>query len=804
MKNLVLSILILSSLSVLGQNVFINGTVTDSKSGESILSANIYDKNTYQGTTTNNYGFYVLNLQKGKVLLTCSYVGYSDFQLELNVNNDTTINISLEQNLAIEEVVVSNISPRKTVESTQMSQIELKVMDIKSAPALLGEVDILKTLQTLPGVQGGTEGSSGFYVRGGAPDQNLILLDGVPVYNASHLFGFFSVFNADAIKNVTLIKGGFPARYGGRISSVVDIRMKEGDMKEFHGEGSIGLISSKLTLEGPIKKDTTSFLISGRRTYYDLITYPFQYHYNNKYDDGGTTLFGAYFYDVNAKINHKLSDKDRLFLSTYIGKDRFYIKEEYSQENDSYSYSSKDYSGILWGNITAAARWNHRFSGKLFSNLTVLFSDYTFTTYSQNESYSFDSINEYSSSTDLEYYSRIRNYGLKYEFDYPLSSKHYLRFGFSNTFYHFSPGVGVFSDSFSESGFDTDTSVGTKNIPGNETFIYFEDEYTISDRLKTNLGVHVSSFQLRDKTYFSPEPRISVRYLLTDNLSLKASYVWMSQYINLLTNSTIGLPTDLWIPSTGKLLPQKSWQSALGLAYNLNNTYQFTVEAYYKKMNNMVEFAEGYGFFNLGINDLDEITTQGSGYSYGAEFMLQKSEGKLRGWLSYTLSWSNRKFAEISYGQEFPFKYDRRHSVAIVTNYDLKQNINIGLGWTYYTGNAFSFADQEAISVKEIYTQLYTDNSYQTDIDTYDYIENRNNYRMPAYHRLDVGINFKKKLKRTTRTWSFGAYNAYNRKNAFSLYERTEYDESISEEIMVMYQLTLFTIIPYLRYSLKF
>lgn len=794
------------------QKVKISGNIIDAESGESMLSANVYDEISLTGTVSNNYGYYVLQVDAGKIRLVCSYIGYNPFVLEFTARKDTVIDIALSQNLSIEEVVVTDKGPQRTVESTQMSQIELKVADIKSAPVLLGETDIMKTLQLMPGVQGGTEGSSGFFVRGGAPDQNLILLDGVPVYNVNHLFGFFSVFNADAVKNVTLIKGGFPARYGGRLSSVVDIRMKEGNMKRWRGEGSIGLLSSKITVEGPVKKDTASLLVSGRRTYYDLLTYPFQIMYNKSYgSENGKTWFGAYFYDLNLKYNQILSSKDRIYISAYLGKDKFFARNKYEFESGSEYTNNNTKFGLGWGNITTALRWNHIYGGKIFSNLTATFSDYTFST---NIEDSYESRSEnYNDAYDLnvEYYSRIRDYGLQYDFDYPVNSRNYVRFGVNNTLHLFSPGVGAFREDADVEGWSFDTAVGVKNIPGNEFYAYIEDDINLTSRLKANIGGHFSVFMIKGKTYFSPEPRLSARYLLTDALSFKASYVWMTQYINLVTNSTIGLPTDLWVPSTKKLLPQKARQVATGFAYNLKNKYEFTLEGYYKEMENLVEFAEGSGFFSLGFNELDDITTQGIGKSYGAEFMIQKSSGRARGWISYTLSKSDRTFEEISYGRTFPFKYDRRHVIAIVGTFDVTPNINISAGWTYYTGNAFTLPNEKAISaswyerelsgVEDYYNYMYSEGSdYSED----GYFETRNNYRMPNYHRLDIGFNFKKQLRRAERTWSFGAYNAYFRPNAFMIYEGYNYNQYTGESKRVMKQISIFPFVPYFKYALKF
>jgi outer membrane receptor for ferrienterochelin and colicin len=810
LKYLVATACLLFAVSLTAQKVTISGKIYDIESGEMCISASIYDELTMNGTVTNNYGYYAMRVSMGKVRLMCSYVGCPPVIMEMEILKDTTLNIGLITSVNLDEVVVVDKSPKQRVQSTQMSQVEMRVGDIKSSPVLLGETDIIKSLQLMPGVQSGTEGSAGFFVRGGAPDQNLILLDGVPVYNVNHLFGFFSVFNADAIKNVTLIKGGFPARYGGRLSSVVDIRMKEGNMKEFHVDGSIGLIASNLTIEGPIKKDKTSFIVSGRRTYYDLISLPFQRALNRRSLGADEKIsLQAFFYDLNAKVNHIISEKDRVYLSVYTGRDKFGLIEKYHSTTNDYEMESATEAGIQWGNITTAIRWNHQYSKRLFSNLTATFSDFTFDTYMTDASSFLTDSTEERESSDMDYYSRIRDYGLKYDFDLPLNERNYLRFGISNTLHTFSPGVGVFTQDYSQDEWDLDTTIGKKDIPGNEFYVYFEDEIGILPSLKANIGTQVSVFSVKNKTYVSPEPRLSFRYLVNDNLSIKASYVWMTQYINLLTNTTIGLPTDLWIPSTDSLRPQKAWQAALGVSYSLFDEFEFTVEGYYKQMRNLVEFGEGYGFLSMGFTDLEDIVTQGKGESYGAEVMIQKSTGKFRGWISYTLSWSNREFNEISYGRKFPFTYDRRHNIAVVINYDLFKNISFGSSWVYYSGNAFTLPDELGISPYwapmlnaggHVPSSLYYDNNTYTN----GYFEYRNNYKMPAYHRLDVGFNFKKKLKRAERTWSVGAYNLYNRRNAFMVYQVEEWDEETGNFVSKLKKITIFPIIPYFRYALKF
>jgi hypothetical protein len=616
------------------------------------------------------------------------------------------------------------------------------------------------------------------------------------------LFGFFSVFNTDAIKNVRLIKGGFPARYGGRLSSVVDIRMKEGNKKEWKGEGSVGILSSKITVEGPIKKDTSSLIISGRRTYYDLFTYPVQFFYNKSSRDNINV--GAFFYDLNLKYNKILKNNDRIYLSTYLGKDKFYAKgtNNYNYLNNEEEYESNgDYSyGLKWGNVTTALRWNHIFNKKLFSNLTATFSNYSFISNQSNSSteYKMDTIIN-SVHFESNYYSRIRDYGIKYDFDWPLNDKNYIRFGTSSVIHIFSPGVSAVHATNTEETWKIDSTFGDKNIPSVEFHAYIEDDIKLTSRLKANLGGHFSMFIVNGKTYYSPEPRISARFLITNRLSIKASYVLMTQYINLLTNSTVGLPTDLWAPSTKKLLPQRTWQAATCFAYNLNNKYEITIESYYKEMENLVEFAEGSGFYNLSLSDLDDIATQGTGKSYGLELMVQKSSGKLRGHLSYTLSRSDRKFEEISYGRTFPFTYDRRHVISAIATYDINDRVNLSGGWVYYTGRAFTLTDEKIVSTHIIEQDIYGGIIENVQIKPLSPRENkhfeiRNNYRMPAYHRMDVGVNFKKQRKRALRTWSFGAYNTYLRQNAFMIYEK---ENSIK-------QIALLPFVPYLRYGLKF
>lgn len=796
------------SHTVQGQRYALSGHVTDKETGETLLSANIYEESSLKGTVSNNYGFYSLVLPAGKIKLVCSFIGYQTQLIEIELTKDSLVNFELDPVLEIDEVVITDKGPEQRVRSSQMSMVELPVIQVRQLPVLLGEIDIIKSLQLMPGVQSGMEGSTGLYVRGGGPDQNLILLDGVPVYNVNHLFGFLSVFNADAIKSVSLIKGGFPARYGGRLSSVIDIRMKEGNMKQFRSDISVGLISSKITFEGPIIKNKTSFIVSGRRSYLDLLSYPIQQWFNDlNYEDNTTSFAGFYFYDLNAKVNHIFNEKNRLYLSGYLGKDKFYFNNDYFYEDTRDTYLTEDntHAGIGWGNATVALRWNHVFSNRLFSNLTATFSDFTFITEMSEYEHLIREDMETENEVMFEYYSRIRDYGLRYDFEYNPLTSHYIRFGFNNTVHTFSPGVLVFEQDLNDEGMDT--TFGNINIPANEFMAYIEDDISISNKVKVNVGFQYSNFYLEDTTYHSYEPRISGRILLTDRFSIKASFVRMSQYLNLLTNSTIGLPTDLWIPSTRNIHPQRAWQVAAGGAIALGSQYEITLEGFYKEMENLVEYKEGSSFFELNT-DWESVVTQGKGESYGVELFAQKSGNKASGWIGYTLSWSLRQFDDISYGKPFPYKYDRRHDVAIVFTYTFNDRINVGLNWVFSTGNSLTLGDQRYISHDAIvsgesafyepYMDMFGGGAFTS------YFETRNSFRMPAYHRLDWSVNLPKQGKWYKRVLSFGVYNTYGRLNPFFVYEGEVYNPETGQSRTVLKQVTLLSFVPFIRYGISF
>jgi outer membrane receptor for ferrienterochelin and colicin len=766
----------------------ISGYLRDSVSKEALIGATVHLPQTTQGTSSNQYGFYSITLPEGNVSITCSYVGYTPQTHNLILTADTILNVGLAGATLIGEVVVSaTAKAEKIQETTRMSTIKVPIAQIKALPAFLGEVDVLKTLQLMPGIQSGGEGSSGLYVRGGGPDQNLILLDGVPVYNASHLFGFFSVFNADAINNIELLKGGFPSRYGGRVSSVIDINMKEGNMQEWHGEGSVGVVAARLTLEGPLVKDKASFIVSARRTYIDMLIAPIIAAASSA---TGTDLsVGYYFYDLNAKVNYRLSDRDRIYLSAYMGDDKFYADATTSDYDDTKVRSD---NGLVWGNVTTALRWNHVFTNQLFCNTTLTYSRYRMNIYSKNSmSNAFlDADNYY---VAMSYLSGIHDWSGRVAFDYLPSPDHYIRFGGTVIRHTFSPGsLGM---ELTGASFD-DLQLPDMSAPEINAWeydVYVEDDIKLTDKVKTNVGLRASAFATRGKFYAQLEPRISARYLLTDDLAAKAAYSRMTQNVHLLTNAGLGLPTDLWVPTTDEIHPQTSNQVAAGLAYNLFNEYELSMEGYYKTMNNVLEYKEGASTFGNNSKQWESNIIQGQGWSYGVEFFAQKKAGALTGWLGYTLSFTDRQFAELNGGNAFPYRYDRRHDVSVVVAYKVSKRFECSATWVYGTGNSITLP----IGVSMVANPL---NPTVTKT-VYEYGD-RNGYRMEPYHRLDLSVTFIKERRRYERLWILSVYNAYNRHNPYYL-DVSEGSNSRGTTFK-FHQVSLFPIIPSVSYQFRF
>lgn len=775
-------VFILLPLLIFSQkNHTISGYVKEKGTGELLIGVNIYIKGTQIGTVSNNYGFYSLTLSEGKKEITYSYIGFSPIVKKFNLVNDTVINISLNTSVELEGVEILGDKSERISDDVQMSLIKVPIKQVKEIPALLGERDVFKVLQLMPGVRSGGEGNSGLYVRGGGPDQNLIILDEAPVYNAYHLFGFFSVFNGDALKSVELMKGGFPARYGGRLSSVLDISMKDGNNEKFGGEGSVGLISSRLMLEGPIKKKKSSFIISGRRTYVDVLSIPIQ----KAYLDGEVS--GYYFYDLNAKVNYEINNKNKVYLSSYFGRDKFYA-----------GYSEPDYSekfNLFWQNFTATARWNHQFNNKLFSNASLIYSRYKFDV---GEEYKEDGGDNY----NLDYFSGIEDYGGKYDMYFIPNTTHYIRMGAIVTRHLFTPSALVVKGS----SLPKDLESNAKKIYSLESGIYIEDEIKLG-RSKVNAGLRFTNFLVNKRAYYSLEPRLLYSYMINDNLSFKASYAFMNQYIHLLSTTGISLPIDLWVPSTDLVRPKKSHQVAMGLAKDfIHPSFSLSLEGYYKTMKNIIAYKEGASFMNINGFDnnqdfnYEDAVTVGDGKSYGAELLLQKKYGVLTGWIGYTLSWTKYQFDDLNFGEEFYPRHDRRHDISVVAIYKPNKKITLSGTWVYGSGDAITLQKAEFKGI--MHDPLNQEYYYTSSL--YDYGK-KNDFRMVPYHRLDFGIQFHKNLKwGGKRTIEVSIYNVYNRANPFFYYIGEEFQQQTQTYKTVLKQISLFPIIPSVSYYLKF
>ena len=773
----------LVTTSVFAQKKYtVSGYIKDAESGETVIAANIVVKSK-SGILSNQYGYWSVTLVEGAHQIIASHVGYKPAIISINLTKDTTINIALQNGTNLSETVVVTSSKRENnIKAAQMGKISLPIDQIKGVPAFMGEVDLLKVVQLLPGVRNAGECSSGIYVRGGGPDQNLIMLDDAVVYNTGHLFGFFSIFNADAIKNVSLIKGGMPAQYGGRLSSVLDVSMKEGNNQKFQTEGGTGLIASRFSVQGPIKKDKASFIISGRRTYIDALTKPFV---NKESQFAGS---GYYFYDLNAKINYKFNEKDRLYMSGYFGRDVF----TFSNNKQSLKVN------IPWGNATGTIRWNHVFNRKLFANTTGVYNDYNFT---------FKGIQN---NFEIKLASGIRDLTIKQDYDYYPASNHKLKFGWLYTYHRFTPSVVsgrqdsiVFNPQSAQVKF------------ANEAAVYVQDDWDMSKKFKLNVGLRYSSFSQIGaykiyktdinenridstvfkrgqtvKAYGGLEPRLTLRYELNNETSIKASVTRNLQYIHLVSNSGTTLPTDIWVPSTYKVKPQISWLYAAGLFKNFKeNMYETSIEVYYKSMDNQIEYREGYT--NNSLKDIEDDFIFGKGWSYGTELFINKTKGKFTGWIGYTLSWTNRKFTQLNQGNVYPAKYDRRNDMSIVAMYTLNKKWKFSAAFVYGTGSATTLPERFYF-INGVISQEYS---------------KVNQYRLPAYHRVDLSATLtpKKNEKRKMKTeWVFSIYNAYSRQNPYFIYfdqTGSPFDGTLKIQAK---QVSLFPIIPAVTYNFKF
>lgn len=753
------------------QKVTLSGYIRDCKTGEELAGATVYIEDRETGTIANSYGFYSITLPEADYNIRFSYIGYEKKVLTVKLTAGKMLNVELcETPTTIKEVVVTAEEPENgNITSRQMSTENLSIKEIKSLPVLFGEQDILKTIQLLPGVQSAGDGNSGFYVRGGGIDQNLILLDEAPVYNASHLLGFFSVFNSDIIKEVKVMKGGIPANYGGRLSSVVDVSMKNGNMKKYSVSGGVGLINARIAAEGPVVKDKGSFIVAGRRTYTDIFL-PLS-------NDPQVKNSKLYFYDLNAKVNYRINENNRVYLSGYFGRDDFDFYDNFN---------------LNWGNYTGTLRWNHIFNRKLFMNTSFIASNYDYY------------VGFGGGSDNFAVQSSLKDFNIKADFQYYRKPESTFKFGFSSFYHTFAPGTvisganGPLPNTDLEKKYAVDNAVylvhnidrfervkfttgfritGFSQIgPGN--VLIYDDNDVVTDTLTFSKNKII-------KTYFGFEPRLIMTVLLSENSSVKASYTRTQQYLHLLSNTTSAKPTDLWIPSSYYVKPEIARQVAAGYYQNFfNNTFETSVELYYKKLRNQIDFKNGA--YLLVNTDIETLLTFGEGRAYGVEFFIKKKKGNFTGWISYTWSKSERQFDDINNGAVFPAKQDRRNDISIVANYKAGKNWTVSAVWVYFTGNAATFPGGK-YEIEGQPVSLYTE---------------RNGYRMPDYHRLDISATWSfKKRKNYESSLVFSIYNVYARENAYSIEFRTNEDNPETSEAV---RLTLFKAVPSITYNFKF
>lgn len=792
-KRLVSILLLLAFGNVWAQTV--SGTVTDISSGETLIGATVLDESSGKGTVTNAQGRYTLTLPDDSARLRISYIGYRTEQRNMSLRGNRQLNIALSPSVELDEVTIT-AERINSPQVSQMSAIEVPVEQLKMVPVIFGETDVLKAIQLLPGVQSGTEGMSGIYVRGGGADENLFLLDGVPLYNVNHLGGFFSAFNGDAIKNVTLYKGSFPARFNGRISSVLDIATNNGNEYEWHGGASVGLMSAKLNVEGPIIKERTTLNVSLRRTYGDLLLQPIIMAVSASQTEGtGTANAGYYFYDLNAKVTHKFSDRSRLYAMWYSGDDEAYmrVRTNYYMGNEEHLQL-----GYRWGNLATSLRWNYELTPKLFMNVTG-----SYTRYRQrlglgvDEKYIESGVTR-QTEAEANLNSGINDLSGRVDFDYAPSPDHAIRFGTTITHHLFRPEVQTIRQRASGEP-DFNNTIGDKEVTAGEAALYVEDDWSINDILKVNGGLAMTGFLVQQRFYPALQPRLSGRLLITDDLSVKAGYSYMTQYMHLLSNSNISLPSDLWVPVTARIVPMTSHQVAAGVFYTWRSLIDFSVEGYYKWMNNLLEYKPGASFLGSTAG-WENMVSMGRGWAYGIEFLAQKSFGQITGWFGYTWSRTMRQFdtpgEELNGGRPFPAKYDRIHDISITLQYKPNKQFDAGITWVYSTGNTATIALQQIES---------DDGSFW---DNLDFVESRNNFRLPAYHRMDISVNFHKQKKHGIRTWNISIYNLYNHQNPFIVYPKTEYmalsDGQSFRSFTGLYQRSLFPIMPSISYIYKF
>lgn len=803
-----LALLLAASLGAQKRNATISGYITDESTGETLIGAGaMVESGQSKGTgaVTNVYGYYTLTVPKGPATFLFSYLGYEQQTREINLQRDTTLNIILRPSATLEAATV--VSQKDAgIQSTYLGAIDIPLVHIQATPVLFGEADVLKAIQMLPGVQGGNEGFTGLYVRGGGPDENLVLLDGIPIYNVDHMLGILSVFQTEAVKKVTLYKGSFPARYSGRVSSIVDIRTNDGNMKKTSGSVGIGVLTDKLHVEGPIIQDKLSYSISARGLHsmmYDpLIRLYGKYGINSFVDeDGDYSAYGNYFfYDLNGKLCWRLSDNDRFFLAAYSGKDR--LGADFSEEWEQGANFTRTDMSIGWGNNVASLRWNHIFSQKLFANTTVAFNRYNMSMGMGAKVREYDPTNPYILNFDFNYNSGIQDWSGKLDFDYVPSPRHLVKFGSEYTYHSFFPrtSTGIIEETAEGETKSEEINLGKdRNYYGHELTFYAEDDMSITDHLTFNPGLNASFFYTDGRPYLELQPRLSAKYSFDKGITLKAGYARMAQYVHLLSSTQISLPMDLWVPITANIKPVTSDQVSAGIYYDGFKGWEFSVEGYYKYMKNILEYKDGASVIVSDTSWEDKVE-MGIGRAYGLEVFVQKTAGDITGWVSYTLAKSERRFpgGTISLGQWYPYKYDRRHNFNINLNYKINDHLDANAAWVFASGPTTT------IPYRTTGTMTPDDDWVMNT----SFVTQRNNFRLPASHHLNLGLTHHKKKKHGERELTLSVYNVYNRMNPNLVFVSyvNRYDEKTETYVdkVRLEKVTILPLLPSLNWSYKF
>ncbi len=778
------------SFPLYSQTINIKGSVKDAQTKENLIGATVQQLGQNLGGVANNFGVYHLTLQHDDTLkITIRSMGYQTSTKYLTLDRDTIIDFFLNPEVTtLGEVEIYGNSDYSSGRNTNTVTLPLEKM--KELPAFVGEVDIIKAFQFMPGIQVGKEGTSGLFIRGGSPDQNLVLLDDVPLYAVNHIGGFFSIFDPNALKSVQLLKGGFPARYGGRLSSVLDVRLKEGNKQEHKNVLDIGLLSLRYAHEGPIKRDTSSFLFSIRRANLDLYA-----GIASLLSSNGLSRAGYTFYDINAKYHHKISGKDQVYVSFYGGLDRSFYRQKDAETNNAGNFQYQGKSIVQWGNLMGSFRWSHIYNKNLFSNLTLAYTSYHY--FKNVEGKRIDKAGDGALDiSKIDFRSHVRDWIAKIDYEYFPNSKSILRFGGSITSHDFNPGR-IKSLQKGENITSLDTLYGSQMQQGVELVAYIEDQVQITDEFNINAGVNISSYYSRNETYLNPQPRILATYKVADGFLLNTSFSKMVQYLHLLSNTGTGIPIDLWVPVTDKVKPQSSWMYSIGSSKELvkDKSIHIIVDIYYKNFHNLIEFSEGSSFIGGASDWQDKVEGKGQGRAMGLELLLEKKAGRTSGWVSYTLSKNERRFENINNNKYFPYRYDRRHNFSMVAIHRFNPKVSSSATWQYASGDAITLTEGQY----ELYAyDLDSENEIGFNYFPAHLYSSRNGYRVQAFHRLDIGLNFFKESKKHTRIFRVGVYNVYNRLNPYYLYFARDGGKN------KLYKISLFPIMPSFSWTWEF